>query len=49
MTQIQQIFQFLIEQFRNIANLYTLNFLLASTIAILILGRLVNILRRVLP
>lgn len=49
MSQITQIFNFAMDLLSNIGGLYTSNFLLASVIALFIFGKLINIIRRVLP
>ena len=49
MSYLGQIWNFALGLFDNIWSLYTANLILASSIALFVLGKLINIIRRVLP
>lgn len=49
MADVQLVFEFLLEMLRDIANLYTISFILGAVIALWCLSRLINVFRRVLP
>lgn len=46
---IEQIFQFLISLFTNIANLYTASFILSSVIALWLIRKVISYFRYIMP
>ena len=49
MNDLNNIFTFLMNLFQSIWNLYTGYFILACSIGLFVLGKLINVIRRVLP
>lgn len=49
MNQITQIFNFVMDLLGRLGQLYTSNFILSSVLALFCFGKVINIIRRVLP
>ena len=49
MNNIRLIFDFIMDLLGNITGLYTGTFILSSVLALFVFGKLINIIRRVLP